>query len=125
MPYFVTKSNNLITQINFKIIILNVLNSYIQILKELCLKDLVLKIVFDIMMDNQLGYFMLPRHSYQLEVFRNPARNSDPIFKFHVIERGSFWFQLDKALAHISPDDYLELATIFEDRWIGPSGPWL
>lgn len=38
--------------------------------------------------------------------------------------RRSCWYQLDGAPAHSTRDVYDQLTEMFQDRWIGPNGPW-
>ncbi|CAH1113138.1 unnamed protein product [Psylliodes chrysocephalus] len=41
------------------------------------------------------------------------------------LPNNNFWYQLDGAPAHSTYYVNQEITAIFEDRWIGPNGPWL
>lgn len=81
--------------------------------------------VFAVMMDNQLRYLIyedsLTSQRY-LEILRETVIPF--LEEFPRDERSNFWYQLDGAPAHSSRNVHLELTRIFEDRWIGPNGPW-
>lgn len=41
------------------------------------------------------------------------------------LPNNDFWYQLDGAPAHSTYPVNREITALFEDRWIGPNGPWL
>lgn len=41
------------------------------------------------------------------------------------LPNNNFWYQLDGAPAHSTYYVNQEITALFEDRWIGPNGPWL
>lgn len=96
-----------------------------QALREVHFQDKFSFNVFAILLNNRVRYFIyddnLNSDKY-LEILRETVTQF--IEEFPIDERQNFWYQLDGAPAHSSEVVYLELCRMFEDRWIGPNGPW-
>lgn len=81
--------------------------------------------VFCLVMDNSVAYQVYDeslngaRYLEILRVFVSDFLNTLPPG-----ERANSWYQLDGAPAHSTLAVHQQLTLMFEDRWIGPQGPW-
>lgn len=81
--------------------------------------------VFCLIMDNRVAYQVYDENlngARYLEILRGFV--SDFLNALPPRDRANSWYQLDGAPAHSTIAVNQQLSLMFEDRWIGPRGPW-
>lgn len=78
--------------------------------------------VFAMMVNNRIHYHIY-NENLTANLFLSIIRNVILPF-LETLPGENYWFQLDGAPAHSTHDVYMSLTNVFEDRWIGPRGPW-
>lgn len=81
--------------------------------------------VFAILMDNRVRYTVYDENLTSEKYIQILRENvTDFLDELPLNVYNNCWYQMDGAPAHSSRDVYLELTRMFQDRWIGPNGPW-